>query len=138
MARDQAAHNDNVTTPRFTMVVLLVADLPRSVAFYRRLGVVFPPDVETRESVQVPLGGGHHLVLTTTFADAIPGYERPRGGPGVVIEFFVDGDAAVDSTFAGLTDAGYTGRRPPFRTSFGAWMAMVDDPDGNAVLVTAG
>ena len=30
--------------PRFTMVVLLVDDLPRSVAFYRRLGVEFPPD----------------------------------------------------------------------------------------------
>jgi len=32
--------------PRFTMVVLLVEDLPRSVAFYRRLGVEFPAGVE--------------------------------------------------------------------------------------------
>jgi len=33
-----------MTGPRFTMVVLLIEDLQRSVAFYRRLGVVFPPD----------------------------------------------------------------------------------------------
>ena len=35
-----------VPTPRFTMVVLLVADLARSVDFYSRLGVVFPDDIE--------------------------------------------------------------------------------------------
>ena len=128
-----------VTKPRFTMVVLLVADLPRSVAFYRRLGVEFPPDVESRTDVQVPIGDEHQLVLTTTFVHAIPGYEPPsRGGSGIAIEFYVDGDAAVDATYADLTGAGYRGRREPFRTSFGAWMAMVDDPDGNVVLVTAG
>jgi hypothetical protein len=31
-----------------------------------------------------------------------------------------------------------TARRAPFRTDFNAWMCMVDDPDGNTVLVTAG
>jgi catechol 2,3-dioxygenase-like lactoylglutathione lyase family enzyme len=125
--------------PRFTMVVLLVEDLPRSVAFYRRLGVEFPAGVEERTDVQVPLGDEHQLVITTTFVRAIPGYEPPpRGGSGIVIEFFVEGDEAVDATYAELTGAGYTGRRAPFRTSFGAWMAMVDDPVGNVVLVTAG
>jgi predicted lactoylglutathione lyase len=124
--------------PRFTMVVLLVADVARSVAFYRRLGVEFPPDAETRSDIVVPIGDEHQLVLTTTFVQAIPGYEPPRGGSGIVIEFFVDGDAAVDATYAELTEAGYSGRRAPFRTSFDAYMAMVDDPDGNVVLVTAG
>lgn len=119
------------------MVVLLVADVARSVAFYRRLGVVFPPGAEARPDVQVPIGDEHQLVLTTSFARAIPGYEPARGG-GIVIEFFVDGDDRVDATFAELTEAGYAGRRPPFWTSFGAYMAMVDDPDGNVVLVTAG
>ena len=54
------------------------------------------------------------------------------------IEFFVDGDEAVNATYEDLTGAGYAGRRAPFRTTFGAWMAMVDDPDGNVVLITAG
>ena len=130
--------NDAVTKPRFTMVVVLVADLARSVAFYRHLGVEFPPDAETRADVVVPIGDEHQLVLTTTFIQAVPGYEPSRGATGIVLEFFVDGDAAVDATYAELTGAGYARRQAPFRTYFGAWMAMVDDPDGNVVLITAG
>ena len=127
-----------MSNPRFTMVVLLVAEIARSVAVYRRLGVEFPPDAASRTDLVVPIGGGHQLVLTTTFANAIPDYEPPKGGSGIVIEFFVDGDAAVDETYADLVGAGHVGRRAPFRTTFGAWMAMVDDPDGNVVLITAG
>ena len=56
-----------MTQPRFTMVVLLIEDLPRSLAFYRRLGVEFPPDADHRVDVQVPIGDQHQLVLTTTF-----------------------------------------------------------------------
>ncbi|HEU0243370.1 MAG TPA: hypothetical protein VFQ75_05650, partial [Candidatus Limnocylindrales bacterium] len=78
--------------PRFTMVVLLVADLPRSVAFYRRLGVQFPPDVEARRDVVVELGGGHNLVITTTFVRNVPDQEPPAGGSRAMPEFFVDGD----------------------------------------------
>jgi catechol 2,3-dioxygenase-like lactoylglutathione lyase family enzyme len=124
-------------SPRFTMVVLLIEDLPRSVAFYRRLGIELPADADERRDIQVALGDGHQLVLTTTFAEAVPDRE-PRNGSPILLEFFVDGDAAVDAKYAELTEAGYRGRRPPFRTGFGAWMAMVDDPDGNTVLVTAG
>jgi predicted lactoylglutathione lyase len=124
--------------PRFTMVVLLIEDVPRSVAFYRRLGVAFPAGAEQRTDVQVPIGDDHQLVLTTTFVRAIPDFEPPTGSSPIVIEFFVDGNAAVDAKYAELTGAGYRGRREPFETSFGAYMCMVDDPDGNTVLVTAG
>lgn len=124
--------------PRFTMVVLLVEDLARSVAFYRRLGVEFPPDIDARTDVQVPLGNEHQLVLTTTFARAIPGHAPAPGDSRVILEFFVDGTEAVDAAYLELTAAGHRGRREPFVTSFGAYMAMVDDPDGTTVLVTAG
>jgi predicted lactoylglutathione lyase len=125
-------------TPRFTMVVLLIEDLPRSVAFYRLLGVEFPPDVERRRDVVVDLGGGHNLVLTTTFVRNDVERLAPSGGARTFLEFFVDGDPAVDALFTELTEAGYHGRRSPFRTDFNAYMCMVDDPDGNTVLVTAG
>ena len=124
--------------PRFTMVVLLVADLPRSLAFYRRLGVAFPPNAEQHTDIQVPLGDEHQLVITTQFVRNDPDRQPPSGGSRILLEFFVDGDPAVDATFAELTEAGYGGRRAPWRTSFGAYMCMVDDPDGNTVLVTAG
>ena len=127
-----------MAAPRFTMVVLLVEDLPRSVAFYRRLGVAFPPGAEDRSDVQVPLGETHQLVISTTFARNDPDRRPPSGGSRILLEFFVDGNADVDEKFAELAAAGYRGRRAPWLTSFGAYMAMVDDPDGNTVLVTAG
>jgi catechol 2,3-dioxygenase-like lactoylglutathione lyase family enzyme len=120
------------------MVVLLVEDLQRSVAFYRRLGVEFPSDVETRRDVNVDLGGGHRLVITTTFVRNDHERVPPSGGARTMLEFFVDDQVAVDATYAELIDAGYHGRRPPFRTDFDAYMCLVDDPDGNTVLVTAG
>jgi predicted lactoylglutathione lyase len=120
------------------MVVLLIEDLPRSLAFYRRLGVEFPTDADERTDVQVPLGDNHQLVLTTTFVRNDPDRQSPSGGSRIILEFFVDGHDAVDAKFTELTEAGYRGRREPFLTSFDAYMGMVDDPDGNTVLVTAG
>jgi catechol 2,3-dioxygenase-like lactoylglutathione lyase family enzyme len=120
------------------MVVLLIEDLARSAAFYRRLGVEFPADVDTRRDVAVDLGGGHTLVLTSTFVQNDPDRVPPSGGARTFLEFFVDDEAAVDTLYAELTTAGYHGRRAPFRTDFGAYMGLVDDPDGNTVLVTAG
>jgi hypothetical protein len=32
----------------------------------------------------------------------------------------------------------YRGHRAPFETHFGTHMAMINDPDGNAILLTAG
>ena len=127
-----------MSTPRFTMVVLLIEDVPRSLAFYRRLGVAFPPDADTRSDLVVDMGGGHNIVWTTTFVGNDPDRQPPGGGSRIMLEFFVDGRDAVDAKWAELTEAGYRGRRAPWLTRFDAWMCLVDDPDGNTVLVTAG
>ena len=118
-----------MTKPRFTMIVLLVEDLSRSLAFYRRLGVEFPPDADERTDLGVDIGDGRTIIWTTTFASYDPEREAPRGGSRIMLEFFVDGNDAVDALFAELTDAGYHGRRAPFVTGFDAYMCLVDDPD---------
>lgn len=127
-----------MTTPRFTMVVLLIEDMSRSLAFYRRLGVTFPADADQRNDVQVPIGDNHQMVLSTTFARNDPDRSPPSGGSRILLEFFVDDREAVDKLFTELTDAGHRGRHEPFLTSFEAYMCMIDDPDGNTVLITAG
>lgn len=127
-----------MAAPRFTMVVLLVESLPRSVAFYRRLGVEFPDGVEARRDVVVPIGDAHQLVISETFAANDPDRDAPVGGSRIMLEFFVDGNDEVDAKYAELSAAGYRSRRSPWVTSFGAYMCLVDDPDGNTVLVTAG
>jgi catechol 2,3-dioxygenase-like lactoylglutathione lyase family enzyme len=95
------------------VVVLLIEDLARSVAFYRRLGVVFPDDVDQRKDVVVDNGGGHNLVLTTTFVRNDPDRREPSGGARTFLEFFVDGDEAVNATYDELVAAGYRSRRAP-------------------------
>ena len=127
-----------MATPRFTMIVLLVDDLPRSLAFYKRLGVLFPPDADERTDLGVDIGDGRTIIWTTTFVRNDLEREAPRGGSRILLEFFVDDNEAVDALFTELTDAGYHGRRAPFVTSFDAYMCLVDDPDGNTVLITAG
>jgi predicted lactoylglutathione lyase len=127
-----------MTGPRFTMVVLLIEDVPRSLAFYRRLGIQFPADADEKTDVGVDIGDGRTIIWTTTFAQYDPERENPRGSSRVMLEFFVEGNAAVDALFAELTAAGYHGRRAPFLTGFDAYMCMVDDPDGNTILITAG
>ncbi len=127
-----------MAAPRFTMVVLLIEDLPRSLAFYRRLGVEFPADADQRTDIQVPIGDSHQMVLTTQFVRNDPDRQEPSGGSRIMLEFFVDGHAAVDAKYEELVAAGYHSRREPWLTSFDAYMCLVDDPDGNTVLVTAG
>ena len=127
-----------MATPRFTMVVLLVEDLARSLAFYRRLGMVFPPDADSRRDLQLDIGDGRHFVWTTTFVRNLPDQQPSSGGSRIMLEFFVEDHAAVDALHVELVAAGYPSRREPFTTDFGAYMCLVDDPDGNTVLITAG
>ena len=124
--------------PRFTMVVLLVEDIPRSLGFYRRLGIEFPPGADERRDVGVDIGDGRTIIWSTTFAGNDPVRQAPSGGSRIMLEFFVESDAEVDEKFKELAGAGYHVVREPFRTSFAAYMCLVDDPDGNTILVTAG
>lgn len=122
------------------MFVLIVEDMGRSLAFYRRLGLTFPEGNEEQTGLALDIGGGLKMIWSTDFAELNdPGREKPAGGYRMLVEFFVDGgDGEVDEIYATLTEAGYVGHRAPFRSDFGAYMAMVDDPDGNTVLITAG
>jgi len=43
----------------------------------------------------------------------------------------------VEAKYAELTACGYQGYRAPFETSFRAYFAMVNDPDGNTILLSA-
>jgi hypothetical protein len=52
------------------------------------------------------------------------------------IQFYVGEDTAVDHRWADLVAAGHPSRMPPTQTA-GPYAAMVDDPDGNVVLLTS-
>lgn len=119
------------------MVVLEVRDLDASIAFYRRLGLDVPDPVDGRPVAVHRMGSGVSLLLTTSFASRYdPAFERPARGYQQLLEFFVGDDVEVRNLWSALTGAGYGGRMPPTKTA-GPFAAMVDDPDGNVVLLTS-
>jgi uncharacterized glyoxalase superfamily protein PhnB len=124
---------------RLSMIGLLVEDMGRSLGFYRRVGLEIPEGAEKQEHVEVEIGGGVVLFWDAAFVGAYdPEREEPKGGYRIVLEFFVGTREAVDARYEELVADGYRGHKAPFETHFGAYMAMVDDPDGNTVLITAG
>ena len=106
-------------------------------AFYRRLGLEVPDPVGGRPVTVHRMGSGVSLLLTTAFASRYdPKFERPAGGYQQLLEFFVGEVVMVQNVWSMLTEAGYLGRMPPTKTA-GPFAAMVDDPDGNVILLTS-
>ena len=122
---------------QLSMMVLEVRDLFASIAFYRRLGLDLPDPLPDRPVVLHRMGSGVSLLLTTSFASVYdPAWSRPSGGYQQLLEFYVGDKAVVDQRWADLVGAGYHGRLSPTQT-VGPYAAMVDDPDGNVVLLTS-
>ena len=122
---------------QLSMLILEVRDLAASIAFYRDLGLDVPDPVPGRPLAVHRMGSGVTLLLTTSFAATYdPAWTRPAGGYQQLIEFYVGEDSAVDQRWADLVAAGHPGRMPPTQTA-GPYAAMVDDPDGNVVLLTS-
>jgi catechol 2,3-dioxygenase-like lactoylglutathione lyase family enzyme len=126
------------------MVGLIVRDMPAALAFYRRLGLAIPADSDTKPHVQIKMGG------MTFFLDAQPGRWDPKLGAQpdpepravgdqypVVLEFYLKEQATLEAKYAELVGFGYEGFREPYPTPFGMYFAMVRDPDGNTILLSA-
>ncbi len=122
---------------QLSMLILEVRDLAASVAFYRDLGPEVPEPQPGRPVVIHRMGSGVSLLLTTSFAGTYdPAWRRPTGGYQQLLEFYVGENAVVDERWAHLVAAGHPGRMPPTQTA-GPYAAMVDDPDGNVILLTS-
>lgn len=122
-------------TPRIQVIGVVVDDMPRALAFYRRLGLEVPAEADTQPHVEVALPGGLRLAFDT--ADVIrsfdSGWTPPSGGHRIALSFECDGVAGVDATYADLVRAGYEGHLEPWDAVWGMRYAAVHDPDGNAV-----
>jgi catechol 2,3-dioxygenase-like lactoylglutathione lyase family enzyme len=122
--------------PDLHMLNVIVGDMPASLDFYRRLGVVMPGgESEPGAHVQLRMPGGFSLELDTAESARVwhAGWRADPASAGVVIGFSLLSREAVDERYAELTSAGYLGRQPPFDAFWGARYAIVADPDGNDV-----
>jgi catechol 2,3-dioxygenase-like lactoylglutathione lyase family enzyme len=133
-ARRARAYGDRMT-PRFAVIGLVVSDLAASLAFYRRLGLVFPEGAEQQPHVEAELPGGPTLALDTedTVRSFHPGWRPPSGGGRVSLAFRCEAPADVDAVYEDLVGAGYHGELKPWDAFWGQRYAVVHDPDGNGV-----
>ena len=121
------------------MVGVIVEDMSRAVEFYRRLGVEIPEGSEEAEFVELAMSG-LTFFLSTKQAQARwdPARQDPAaGGYRILLEFYVETAEALDAKYAELTGYGYASHCAPFDVSPTTRFAMVDDPDGNTILISA-
>jgi len=128
-------------TVQVSMIGLMVEDMPRALAFYRLLGLDIPVEDDEKRFVMHRMESGVTLFWDRFFADEYDPSRQPVTGENrnhyqSMLEFYLGHDEAVDAMYATLTGAGYHGRMAPAQT-VGPYAAMVDDPDGNVLLLTS-
>ena len=122
-------------TARFDAIGLVVADMARSLAFYRALGLEIPADANAEPHAEATLPGGIRILWDTveTIRSFEPDWTPPSGGQRIGLAFACHDPAEVDSVYARLVDAGYDGHKEPWDAFWGQRYATVHDPDGIGV-----
>jgi uncharacterized glyoxalase superfamily protein PhnB len=120
------------------MVGVMVEDMGRAVEFYRRLGVAVPDGSENQGHIEVKMSG-LTFFLTTHRVNAKwdPAKTEASGGYRIILEFYLETREALDAKYAEMIGYGYESHVAPYETPFNAYFAMIDDPDGNTILLSA-
>jgi uncharacterized glyoxalase superfamily protein PhnB len=122
-------------TPRLDVFGVVVGDMARSLAFYRRLGLEFPEGAESESHVEAQLGGGIRYTLDTE--DVIrsfdPGWKRPSDGHLTGGAFQCESPGEVDRLYAELLEGGGTSYKEPWDAFWGQRYAQLRDPDGTVI-----
>jgi catechol 2,3-dioxygenase-like lactoylglutathione lyase family enzyme len=122
-------------TVRLRVIGIVVKDMGRSLAFYRRLGLAVPAGADGEPHVEAQLEGGMKLAWDTeeTIKSFSPGWERTNGNDGMSLAFELDSPAEVDALYEELVGLGHHGEMKPWDAFWGQRYAVVLDPDGNGV-----
>ncbi len=114
--------------PQFSAIGIVSADLERSRAFYRLLGLEF---ADGDDHVEAELLGGLHLMLDTeeTMRSFRPDWTRETGNQ-VALAFQCGSPADVDETYARVVEAGFESVKEPWDAFWGMRYAQLRDPDG--------
>jgi uncharacterized glyoxalase superfamily protein PhnB len=122
-------------TPKLDVFGIVVSDMARSVAFYRRLGLEFPEGAEKEQHVEAPLAGGMRYALDTeeVMRAFDPEWTRPTDGHMVGGAFRCESPEEVDRVYRELLDAGATPHKEPWDAFWGQRYAQLKDPDGTVI-----
>ena len=120
---------------RLDVIGMVVADMARSLAFYRRLGLDVPSEADGEPHVEYTLPGGMRFLWDTeeTIRSFDPEWTPPKGGGRIGLAFLFDSPAEVDRAYEELVGHGYEGHKAPWDAFWGQRYATIHDPDGNSV-----
>jgi uncharacterized glyoxalase superfamily protein PhnB len=121
------------------MVGVIVEDMARAVEFYRRLGIEIAEGSETKHHVEVKMSGLTFFLSTKTInARWDPARVEATGdGYRIILEFYLETREAVAAKYDEMIGYGYESHVAPYVTPFNNYFAMINDPDGNTVLLSA-
>lgn len=119
------------------IVGIIVVDLPASLAFYRRLGMAIPVDVDTSVGAfRLPQPNGTIFFWETVayIRGFDPTYQPATGDRRVVLEFGFASADDVTTMYDTLLAAGARSRLAPVTWNGGSIRyAIVTDPDNNQI-----
>lgn len=119
--------------PRVSIISIGVADIARSVAFYRDgLGFALGEEEDTSSDlVSFDLEGGMRLVVWTFGFMAADTGETVGGAPSITLGHVVSSRSEVDAVMALARQAGARIVRDPVTLSWGGYSGYFADPDGH-------
>jgi catechol 2,3-dioxygenase-like lactoylglutathione lyase family enzyme len=137
-SRGRSAYGRGMT-PRLASFEIVVADMAKALAFYRRLGLDIPASADGEPHVRCDITPDVALMFDTeaTIQSFDPSWSRTTGAPQMSIAFACATPADVDALYADLVGAGYEGHLEPWDAFWGMRYAVVHDPDGNGVDLAA-
>jgi uncharacterized glyoxalase superfamily protein PhnB len=120
--------------PTFNAIGHAAADMATTLDFYRRLGLEIPASADHEPHAEAVLPGGIRLMWDSheTLRSIEPDW-TPPAEPGGSIAFLCADAGEVDSVYADMVKAGFTGHKEPWDAPWGQRYAVLKDPDGNGV-----
>lgn len=120
------------------MVGVIVEDMSRAIEFYRRLGVELDDGSENKQHVEVKMSG---LTFFLNTKEQNRRWDLAKteasGGYRIILEFYLKTAELLQAKYDEMIGFGYTSHVAPFKPSADLHFAMIDDPDGNTILLSA-
>jgi uncharacterized glyoxalase superfamily protein PhnB len=116
--------------PQLNAMGIVVADMERSIDFYRLLGLDLP-ETPGEGHVETKLANGARLMFDTE--EIIKSFRpewTPQAGNQLSLAFECGSPAEVDKTYARMVEAGFHGEKDPWDAFWGQRYAQLADPDG--------
>jgi len=116
--------------PELNAIGITVADMARSIAFYRLLGFDVP-ETPDEGHVDASLPNGVRLMLDSeeVVRSFLPEWKRVNGNQ-IALALECSSPAEVDEIYARMVGAGFAGDKEPWDAFWGQRYAVLPDPDG--------